>query len=155
LSHSAYAGRAGGSLAGIAPAPVPDELLTVNQAFYEAFEARDLEAMSEVWEHSDRVRCTHPGWPTLSGWAAVSGSFLTLFTGDAPLQFILTNVQGELEGGVAWLFVDENILGGEEVRGTVAAVNLYTRDGDGRWRMVMHHGSPVVPASGGGADWAE
>jgi hypothetical protein len=104
--------------------------------------------MSEVWEHSDRVRCTHPGWPTLKGWAAVSGSFLTLFTGGPPLQFILTNVQGEVDHGVAWLFVDENILGAEEVRGTVAAFNLFTRTPEGAWRMVVHHGSPVVPSTG-------
>ena len=38
-----------------------------NQAFYAAFEARDLDAMSDVWEHADRISCTHPGWRTLHG----------------------------------------------------------------------------------------
>ena len=38
-----------------------------NRAFYDAFEARDLDAMSDVWEHADRVSCTHPGWRTLHG----------------------------------------------------------------------------------------
>ena len=33
-----------------------DEVRAVNRAFYEAFEARDLDAMSQVWEHSDRDR---------------------------------------------------------------------------------------------------
>jgi hypothetical protein len=49
---------------------------------------------------------------------------------------------------------DENILqagssreGGEDVAelqgGRVAAVNVFVHDG-GRWRMVLHHGSPVA-----------
>ncbi|MDQ4098748.1 MAG: DUF4440 domain-containing protein, partial [Actinomycetota bacterium] len=25
--------------------------------------------MSRVWEHSERVVCTHPGWATLRGWS--------------------------------------------------------------------------------------
>ena len=65
-----------------------------NQAFYDAFEARDLDAMSDVWEHSDRVSCTHPGWRTLHGWGAVSGSWFALFGGPSPLQFILTDERG-------------------------------------------------------------
>ena len=40
-----------------------------NAAFYTAFEGGDLDAMADVWEHSDRVSVTHPGWPTLHGWA--------------------------------------------------------------------------------------
>ena len=43
-------------------------VLEANRAFYAAFEARDIDAMSDVWEHSDRSACTHPGWPTLRGW---------------------------------------------------------------------------------------
>ena len=40
--------------------------------------------------------------------------------------------------------LDENLIG-EQVGGTVAAVNMFRRI-DGRWRMVLHHGSPVAPA---------
>ena len=44
---------------------------------------------------------------------------------------------------VAWVTVDENLIG-ENVGATVAAVNLF-RLIDGDWRMVLHHGSPVAP----------
>ncbi len=119
-------------------------VLDANSAFYEAFEARDLDAMSEVWEHSDRVSCTHPGWTTLHGWGAVSGSFLVLFRSAGSLQFILTNLATVVAGDVAWVTVDENLLG-DQGGGTVAALNLFARDGDdGRWRMVVHQGSPVA-----------
>ena len=114
-----------------------------NQAFYDAFEARDLDAMSEVWEHSDRVSCTHPGWRTLRGWGAVSGSWFALFGGPGPLQFILTDEVVSVDGGVAWVTVDENLITAE-MGGTVAAINVYVRDG-ARWRLVSHVGSAVAP----------
>lgn len=114
----------------------------VNRAFYDAFEARDLDAMSEVWEHSDRVSCTHPGWRTLRGWGAVSGSWFALFGGPQPLQFILTEEVVTVAGESAWVTVDENLISAD-MGGTVAAVNLFVRE-EGRWRLVAHHGSAVA-----------
>ncbi len=114
-----------------------------NRAFYDAFEARDLDAMSDVWEHADRVSCTHPGWRTLHGWGAVSGSWFALFGGPSPLQFILTNEVVTVAGDAAWVTVDENLISAEG-SGTVAAVNLFLRVGE-RWRLVAHHGSAVAP----------
>ncbi len=119
-----------------------DRVLEANRSFYEAFERRDLDAMSSLWEHSDRVVCTHPGWSRLRGWGAVSGSWFAIFTGPTPLQVILTNVHAEVVGDVAWVTVDENLLG-EQINGTVSALNLFVRDGD-EWRMVGHHASPVA-----------
>lgn len=117
-------------------------MLRANRAFYAAFEERDIDAMSEVWEHSDRVVCTHPGWQSLRGWAAVSASWFALFGGPQELQFILTNDSVAIEGDTAWVSVDENLLGGA-VGGTVAALNVFVFDGE-RWRMVAHHGSGVA-----------
>ena len=105
--------------------------------------------MSDVWEHSDRVVCTHPGWGSLRGWGSVSGSFLALFRGAQRLQFILTEVHVSVEGDTAFVSLDENILS-EEIGGTVASVNLFVRDGDAGWRMVVHHGSQVVSGPGEG-----
>ncbi len=51
------------------------DLIAANAAFYDAFERRDIDAMSDVWRHDDRVVCTHPGWSTLHGWAKVGGSW--------------------------------------------------------------------------------
>ena len=49
--------------------PDLEAVLEANQAFYDAFEAHDIDAMSDLWEHTDRVACTHPGWGTLRGGA--------------------------------------------------------------------------------------
>jgi ketosteroid isomerase-like protein len=113
-----------------------------NKAFYAAFEARDLDAMSMVWEHSDRIVCTHPGWASLRGWGQVAASFFALFQNAQHLQFILTKETAEVAGDTAWVAVDENILQSTNAT-TVAALNLFIRDDDGQWRMVAHHASPV------------
>jgi ketosteroid isomerase-like protein len=118
-----------------------EAVLAANQAFYEAFEQRDMDAMSEVWEHSDRIVCTHPGWSALRGWGAVSGSWFALFSGGSPLQFIVTNVRAEIAGDAAWVTLDENLLA-DQGTATVSAVNVFARTDRG-WRMVVHHGSPV------------
>lgn len=117
-------------------------VLAANDAFYAAFEARDLDAMSDVWEHTDRVSCVHPGWPRLQGWAAVASSWYALFDGPQRLQMIVTGVRADVVGDLAWVTCDEGLL---DARGTqsVAATNLFARS-DGRWRMVAHHGSPVA-----------
>jgi ketosteroid isomerase-like protein len=145
-------------------APAGDEVavLAANAAFYTAFESRDIDAMADVWEHSDRVAVTHPGWPMLRGWARVAGSWDAIFGNTAFFQFLLSDEQVSVEGDLAWVTVDENILqaggsreGGEDLAellgSRVAAVNVYARR-DGRWRMVLHHGSPVIgdadPAGG-------
>lgn len=123
------------------------EVSAANRAFYEAFEARDLDAMSRLWEHSERVVCTHPGWATLRGWGAVSGSFFALFQGPQALQFVLTREHVEVSGQTAWVSVDENLLG-DQGGATVAGLNVFVFDATAEeWRLVAHNGSVVSARS--------
>jgi ketosteroid isomerase-like protein len=130
------------------PGPPPSAAATAvaaaNGAFYEAFEARDLDAMSDVWEHSDRVSCSHPGWGVLRGWGQVAASWMALFQGPQRLQFILTDERVEVEGDVAWVTVDENLLG-DDAGSTVTSLNVFVRRTDGPWKLIAHHGSAVAP----------
>jgi ketosteroid isomerase-like protein len=131
-----------------------ESVRAANAAYYAAFEALSLDAMSAIWEHSDRVSVTHPGWPTLHGWARVAGSWEAIFASTGFIQFVLTDEVVRIVGDVAWLTLDENILqasgspdgGGtdtEELEGArIAATNLYLWGEEG-WRMLLHHGSPV------------
>lgn len=124
-------------------API-DDVSVASRAFYDAFEAHDVDAMSLVWEHSERVVCTHPGWRPLRGWGAVAASFFTLLTGSEELQFVLTHEQIVVCGDMAWVSVEENLLS-HEGSGTVAAVNIFHYEEMARrWLLVCHHGSPVV-----------
>jgi ketosteroid isomerase-like protein len=118
-------------------------VLAANQAFYDAFEAADLDAMSNRWEHSDRVVCTHPGWGTLRGWGKVVASWYAIFGNSQRLQFILTDHSVVASGDTAWVALNENLLDGQGAGSTVAALNVFVRT-DGDWLVVAHHGSPVL-----------
>lgn len=133
-------------------------MLEANRSFYAAFEARDVDAMGEVWERSDRATVTHPGWPTLRSWPAVAESWRRIFDHTPYIQFFLTEEEVVVAGEAAWVTLYENIL--QEVPGRqpgargvpegaalgdsrVAATNVFVHQ-EGRWRMVVHHGSPVA-----------
>ena len=87
-----------------------DDVLAANRSFYEAHEARDLEAMAAIWDTADRAVCIHPGWPTLRGWDAIEASWAAIFGGPGRNQFILTNVEVEVVGDTAWVTCDENLV---------------------------------------------
>ncbi len=140
----------------MSPDPVPERtgddthhgaevgaVLEANRAFYVAFEARDLDAMSDLWMHDDQVTCVHPGWVTLRGWGSVAASWAALFGGPQHLQFIVTDLHVVVTGDLARVTCDENLLG-DDGGATVAVINLYSRTSDGPWLMVAHHGSPVM-----------
>lgn len=118
-----------------------EEVLTANAAFYDAFERQDLAAMDALWHDGDDVVCVHPGWPRLTGHDRVMESWAGIFRGPQQLQFILTDEQVTVSGDSAWVALDENLLDGPAA-GVVAAINVFSRI-DGRWRLVVHHGSPV------------
>jgi ketosteroid isomerase-like protein len=124
-----------------------DDVLAANQAFYDAHEQRDIEAMRALWEHSERVVCIHPGWPILRTWPVVEASWERILGGPGRNQFIVTNTSvtvmpaGDTDS-VAWVTLDENLVEGQ-VAGTIAATNVFVRN-DGRWLLVHHHGSPVL-----------
>jgi ketosteroid isomerase-like protein len=129
-----------------------EEVHAANRAFYAALEQRDLDAMGDVWEHSDRVVVTHPGWPMLRGWAKVAGSWDAIFRNTGYIQFVLTDEEVTVAGDTAWVTLDENILQsgaadseiGDELSGSRATtINVFVRE-DGAWRMVVHHASPVA-----------
>ncbi len=126
------------------------DVLAANQAFYQAHEDRDFPAMQAVWEHSDRATCIHPGWQILRGWPMVEQSWQRILTGPGRNQFIITNESVMIDGGLAFVTLDENLVGAQHA-GTIAATNVFaltassTDPGTGTaWKMILHHGSPVA-----------
>jgi ketosteroid isomerase-like protein len=121
-------------------------VVEVNHAFYDAFEAGDLDAMSDLWLHDDRVVCVHPGWTALRGWASVASSWAAMFAGPQQVQFIVTDEHVVIVDEIAWISCDENLLT-VGASATVSALNVFERGLDGHWRMVVHHGAPVMVSS--------
>jgi len=121
-----------------------DQVRTAHTAFYRAFESLELARMDEAWDHEGQVTCAHPGWPLAEGWAAVRGSWETLFANTSEIRFEIADARIEVRGELAWVVCVERISSGG-AGGAVLATNVLRRCGDGRWRMVHHHGSPFSP----------
>ena len=120
-----------------------------NARFYRAFEALDLAAMDAVWAHDDDVRCVHPGWPLLTGWAAVRESWRAIFANTEEMRFTISDVRVTAGPGVAWVTCTENILsdvGGRVAVTAILATNLFTR-ADDAWLLVHHHASHVLSSA--------
>ena len=117
-----------------------------NLAFYRAFESLQISQMEDVWLHSARVQCTHPGWRRLVGYAAVMSSWQRIFENTFEMSFDLTGVEISVMGNLAWVVCTENITSRTYdgvSRSQVEATNVFERH-EGRWCIVHHHGSTVV-----------
>jgi ketosteroid isomerase-like protein len=112
--------------------------------FYEAFANIDSQGMSQVWVSSDGAYCIHPGGEPMIGYAAVQGSWQAMFKGGQPVRLFYRVVNQQVSGDMAIHLVEEEIssIDGSQ-RGLVMATNCYQK-GDGGWRILSHHGSPMV-----------
>lgn len=119
-----------------------------NRAFYRAFADGDLAAMDAVWAHGPHVRCVHPGWPALEGWARVRASWARILGGpDVDMEIVVEGVQIRAGRDVAWVACVER-LRGVDADTAVLATNVFERDDGGAWRMVQHHASPILTREG-------
>src|ERR1700757_2605852 len=129
-----------------------EQVKRANERFYRAFESLDISKMAAVWLQAERAKCVHPGWCLLSGWEAVRQSWEAIFKDSRELRFTLSDLQVQIEGGLAWVTGTENILSQSQGNISVTAVlatNVYERRGT-RWRMVLHHASHILTGEPGG-----
>jgi len=125
----------------------------VNTAFYRAFEAADLDAMTGLWVDHEEALCIHPGALPVRGSPAINRSWALIMANTPYIQFFLTDVEVSVLGDVASVTCTENVLTADEsteegsFNGAKAvATNVFVRTEDG-WRLWIHHASPVL--SGG------
>jgi len=113
-------------------------------AFYQAFEAKDGEAMMATWADDEEIVCVHPGGTRLVGYDAVRSGWEQLFAGDERLAFRLDQVVMIETVGLALQSAIEQIKVGKDgsQRGMAVCSNVFLRTPSG-WRMVMHHASPA------------
>ncbi|MGE5087825.1 MAG: YybH family protein [Candidatus Levyibacteriota bacterium] len=112
-------------------------------AFYQAFEARDIDAMMATWAEDEDIVCIHPGGVRHVGYDAVRGAFEHLFSGGARLRFRLEQVVVLETVGLAMQSAIEQVQAGEDgASGSAIATNVLMRTPSG-WRIVCHHASPA------------
>ena len=115
------------------------------RAFYEAFEARDIEAMMATWAEDEEIVCVHPGGSRLVGYSAVRSGWEQVFAGDARLRFRVDEIVTIETVGLAMQSAVEHIstVGDDAERGAAMCTNVFLRTPLG-WRLVMHHASPAA-----------
>lgn len=119
------------------------EALAANQAFYAAFNARDLTAMADLWSDSDDVTCIHPGWDVLGGHSLVLESYAAIF-GNPSQSKIVAGGESVALAGVAAVVVCHELAGGAPL----VATNVFRLE-DGRWRVIHHQAGQVMARFGG------
>ncbi|MFW6034073.1 MAG: nuclear transport factor 2 family protein [bacterium] len=124
-------------------------LLAANVAFYDALERADMDALGEIWTPAGAASCVHPGMDPIHGRKAVLRSWAAMLAGTPYLQFVLTDVTAEVYGTVGVVSCTENLLSATDgmpetvfAGGRAVATNVFRLE-DGRWRLWVHHASPV------------
>ena len=69
------------------------EVEAVNQAFYQAFESADLDAMQDLWLDDPETLCVHPGALPVRGTGAINRSWALIMANTPYIQFFLTDVE--------------------------------------------------------------
>jgi len=126
-----------------------EAVVEANRAFYRAFESLDADQMASIWLRDPRIVCIHPGWRRLVGWGPVMASWEGIFENVFEMKFELGDMQVMIDANLAVVVVEENLTQrgyDGTLRTQVLATNVFEHT-EGRWLMVLHHGSPVLAAN--------
>ena len=110
----------------------PDDVLAANEAFYRAFNEKDIEAMERLWASEAEVACIHPGWNALLGRTAVLESWRAILSNPTQPRVVIGGATANLVGAVAVVLCREFVGGAPLI-----ATNLFVREGDA-WRLLHH-----------------
>jgi len=122
------------------------QVLAANEAFYRAFEKKDLDAMSIVWSQGTASLCIHPGRDVLRGWRDIRSSWDLIFRNTKYLEIETEIITTEVRGNIAYVILIENLLqisSGRRLQAQSIATNIFERIADS-WYLVHHHGSPIM-----------
>lgn len=113
-------------------------------AFYAAFETRSLDAMMAVWARDDSIACVHPLTAPLTGLAAVTAGWRSMFEAAGQFRIQVETAHELRETDQVIRIVREYLIIGQETepRPPILATNVYRRESGG-WYMVLHHASPL------------
>lgn len=113
-------------------------LLETNEAFYRAFNGRDVAAMESLWSAAASVACVHPGWTALRGREAVLASWRSILRSGQSPRVVCANPSAHLLGDTGFVLCEERV--GAAV---LIATNVFMLE-RGEWKMVHHHASPIA-----------
>ena len=121
-------------------------VMEANGNFYNAFNARDLEAMKKVWSSKENITCVHPGWDPLNGFEPIMKSWKGIFKNSGNMNIEASDISVITSEGLALVSCVEKlytIATNGVLASEVFSTNIFKLE-EGSWKMVMHHASPMA-----------
>ena len=122
-----------------------ENIIEVNQKFYDAFNKNDIELMIGIWFNGSTSQCIHPGWDVLNGFGPIMISWQKIFTAAQDLEIKLSHLEVTTSEDLAWVTCQENLFSisssGVQLS-KVHSTNLFKKL-NGERKMILHHASPV------------
>lgn len=113
-------------------------MLAANDAFYRAFNERDLEAMDTLWAQTVSVTCIHPGWNRITGRETVIESWRGILSNPGQPR-VVTGGAAVTELGDTAIVTCRELVGSSPL----TATNIFVYE-FGQWRLIHHHSGPVA-----------
>jgi uncharacterized protein (TIGR02246 family) len=116
-----------------------------------AVNARDMQALSQIWSQSDDILLFDVAPPgRFQGWPAIARSFNDFFLRLSDVAMSVDKVQVSVDGALAAATYDWTLAGtldGRTLTDHGQATALYRREKDG-WKLVHAHYSPAPRGAG-------
>jgi len=131
---------------------MPQEFATpqdAEDAYYDAIEDSDLNAMLEVWEASEDIVCLLPMQPQVQGQGKIREAWGPLLQSGVKVDIEVLHIHWIEAGDLAIHYLREkvNIPDQPQQQPPIYATNIYRKDGSG-WHMILHQNSPAPPPPG-------
>ncbi len=121
---------------------------SAEDAYYDAIDEQDIEALMAVWEESDQVLCLLPMMPARRGKAAIREVWSNLLQPETPLDIEVIHLSWIETAEIAVHLVEERVKVPQRPETQkIYASNIYRKDDTG-WRLLMHQNSPTPPPPG-------
>ena len=110
-----------------------EQVSFVNEAFYLAFESKDLSAMESIWADREDIYCLHPGWHPLTGRKNILESWARILSNEAQPQISFDSPKFMPTGpdSVAVICFER------APQQNLIATNIYQRDEE-RFHLIFH-----------------
>ncbi|KRT55110.1 YybH family protein [endosymbiont of Ridgeia piscesae] len=123
-----------------APFDTPQD---AEDAYYDAIDEGDLEAMMAVWEASEEILCLLPMMPAQRGPGAIHQAWQAIIGDGMKLDIEVKHLSWIESGDLAIHLIEERVaVPGQPQKQSVYATNTYRKGTDG-WRILVHQNSPV------------
>jgi ketosteroid isomerase-like protein len=117
-------------------------------AYYDAIDDQDIDALMAVWEESDEVLCLLPMMPAQRGKSAIRQVWSNLLQPGTALDIEVIHLSWIETTEMAIHLLEERVRVPQQTEAQpVYASNIYRKNGQG-WHLLMHQNSPTPPPPG-------